>query len=187
MRNSYAPFPIALSLCFVVSMAAQDSAQDKKNDDSMQYCPIHQQHAKAESHDGIVEKHGDQAMGFPHGRTTHHFLLTADGGTIAVAANDANDKLNIEAVRTHLSHITAMFTNGDFSTPTFVHNEIPPGATSMQLLKAAIHYRYEEVPSGGRVHIESNDPVAIAAIHDFLRFQIGDHQTGDNLVLEEVH
>lgn len=187
MRKPTAPFLIVFSVCFVVSMAAQDSVQDKKKDDSMQNCPMHQQHAMAESHHGAVEKHGDQAMGFPHDRTTHHFLLTANGGTIAVTANNAHDKANIEAVRTHLSHIATMFTSGDFSTPMFVHDAIPPGVTSMQLLKAAIRYRYEEGPSGGRVHIESSDPVAIAAIHDFLRFQIGDHQTGDNLVVEGVH
>ncbi len=186
MRIS-APLVTALSLCFVVSMAAQDSTHDTKKDDSMQNCPMHQQHATAESHHATVEKHGDQAMGFPHDRTTHHFLLTADGGTIAVAANDANDKANIEAIRTHLSHIAVMFANGDFSAPMFVHDEIPPGVTSMQLLKAAIRYRYEEAPSGGQVHIESSDPVAIAAIHDFLRFQIGDHQTGDSLAVEGAH
>jgi hypothetical protein len=50
----------------------------------------------------------------------------------------------------------------------------------MQLLKTKIRYHYEETPSGARVRIESEDPVALAAIHDFLRFQISEHQTGDS-------
>jgi len=51
----------------------------------------------------------------------------------------------------------------------------------MKLMKSAIHYTYEEMPSGGRVRIQSDDPIAVAAIHDFVRFQITDHQTGDSL------
>jgi hypothetical protein len=74
-----------------------------------------------------------------------------------------------------------MFGNGDFSTPMFAHDGVPPGVTTMKLMKSAIHYTYQEIPSGGRVRIESEDPIAVAAIHDFLRSQITDHQTGDSL------
>lgn len=57
----------------------------------------------------------------------------------------------------------------------------------MKLLKAKIRYKYEEISSGGRVLIESGDPAALAAIHDFLRFQISEHQTGDSVVVEAAH
>jgi hypothetical protein len=50
----------------------------------------------------------------------------------------------------------------------------------MRLMKSAIRYTYEEVPTGGRVRITSADSIALAAMHDFLRFQIAEHQTGDN-------
>ncbi|HKH99403.1 MAG TPA: hypothetical protein VJ999_09875 [Candidatus Sulfotelmatobacter sp.] len=187
MRNLTAAFLTSFFLFFVGLIAAQDTAQDNKKDDSMQNCPMHQQHAKADSHHATVEKHGDQAMGFSHDRTTHHFRLAAAGGAIEVTANDPTDKSSIEAIRSHLSHIAVMFTNGDFSTPMFVHDGVPPGVTTMQLLKTAIRYHYEENPSGGRMHIESTDPVAVAAIHDFLRFQINEHQTGDSLNADNVH
>ena len=74
-----------------------------------------------------------------------------------------------------------MFGNGDFSIPMFVHDGVPPGVTTMRLMKSAIHYTYEEMPSGGRIQIKSDDPIAVAAIHDFFRFQITDHETGDTL------
>jgi hypothetical protein len=80
-----------------------------------------------------------------------------------------------------------MFGNGDFSTPLFIHDGAPPGVTTMKLLKAKIRYKYEEISSGGRVLIESGDPAALAAIHDFLRFQISEHQTGDSVVVEAAH
>jgi len=167
--------------------AAQAIRQEAKPKDPMQDCPMHKQHTSGEAHHVAVEKHGDQAMGFPHDATTHHFRLSQDGGTIEVAANDASDKTNRDVIRTHLAHIAAVFGNGDFSTPMFVHDGVPPGVTTMKLLKAAIHYKYEEVSGGGRVRIESADPVALAAIHDFLRFQITEHQTGDSLEVGSDH
>lgn len=162
--------------CFATAAYAQEANKD----DGMKDCPMHKEHATADFHQSAVERHGDQAMGFPHDKTTHHFRMSPDGGAIEVTVNDPNDKANAVAVRSHLSHIAVMFRDGDFSTPMFVHDDIPPGVTTMKLLKAKIQYRYEEMSSGGRVRIESTDPLAIAGIHDFLRFQITEHQTGDS-------
>jgi len=145
-----------------------------------QKCPMHGQHAGA-SHDEMVQKNGDEAMGFPHDKTTHHFRIQADGGAIEVTANDPADTANITAIRTHLSHIAMMFREGDFATPMHVHDTIPPGTTTMKLVKDKIQYEYEEIAGGGRVRIASKDEIAVAAIHDFLRFQITEHHTGDSL------
>ena len=132
-----------------------------------------------DAHHAAVNMHGDEAMGFGHDRTMHHFLLAASGGAIEVRANDPKDSASIDAIRSHLMHIVSMFKSGDFSAPMFVHSTIPPGVTTMKLLKSRIEYKYEALDGGGRVRIESSDPVAVAAVHDFLRFQIIDHQTGD--------
>lgn len=148
-------------------------AQEQK--DTMKDCPMHNQHQ------AVVESHGDKAMGFPHDKTTHHFRLLSDGGSIEIAAHDSGDKTNTEAIRSHLSHIATMFSEGDFSTPMFIHDGIPPGVTTMKLMRSAIHYSYEESASGGRVTIKSDDAIGVAAIHDFLRFQITEHQTGDSV------
>ena len=59
-------------------------------------------------------------------------------------------------------HIAKMFGDGDFSRPMFIHDGVSPGTTTMKLMKAAIHYTYDEMPSGGRVRIHA----ALAAIHD---------------------
>ena len=132
-----------------------------------------------DAHHAAVETHGDQAMGFPHGKTTHHFRLSDTGGAIEVTAKDPNDSVDIDAIRMHLTHIAAMFKSGDFSAPMFIHSTIPPGVTTMKLLKRKIQYAYEPIAAGGRVRIVSSDPVAVAAVQDFLRFQISDHQTDD--------
>ena len=168
-------FAIVLSLSLLVSPVF---AQDAKPDDSMKDCPMHDQHA---AHHAVVESLGDQAMGFPHEKTTHHFRILPDGGAIEIVANDSKDLTNTEAIRLHLSNIAMMFGTGDFSAPMFIHNGVPPGVTTMRQMKSVIHYAYEEMPSGGRVRIKSGDPIAVASIHDFMRFQITEHQTGDAL------
>ena len=165
---------LAVSLLLVAVPAfAQDTKQENMKD-----CPMHAQHA---THRAVVESHGDMAMGFPHDKTTHHFSLATEGGAIEVTANDPGDLANTTAIRSHLSHIAMMFSNGDFSTPMFIHDGVPSGVTTMKLMKSAIRYTYQEMPNGGKVRINSDDPIAVAAIHDFLRFQIKEHQTGDSL------
>ena len=171
------------TILFTLLLVSSAICQDKKQDNSMADCTMHQQQP-GPAHHAMVESHGDKAMGFPHDTTIHHFRLSADGGTIEVAVNDPTDKANLQAIRSHLSHIAVMFANGDFSTPMFIHDGVPPGTTTMTLMKSGIRYTYEETPLGGNVQLYSTEPIAVAAIHDFLRFQITDHQTDDSLEVE---
>jgi hypothetical protein len=129
--------------------------------------------------DGGVVARGDHAMGFSHETTTHHFRLYPSGGAIEVSANNPKDLNSRDQIRTHLSHIVAMFSNGDFNVPMFIHAQAPPGASTMSRLRDQIHYRLEETPQGARIEIVSKNKEALRAIHDFLRFQISDHKTGD--------
>ncbi len=130
-------------------------------------------------HFNEVNKRGDQAMGFSHAKTTHHFRLKLDGGIIEVTANDTQDALSRDQIRQHLKHISQKFSKGDFSMPMFIHAQTPPGIDVMKRLKADIKYQYEEIERGAQVRITTNNTEALKAIYDFLRFQIDDHQTGD--------
>jgi len=134
---------------------------------------------EASQHQADVEKHGDEAMGFPHDKTTHHFRLYSDGGAIEVTVNDSKDSQNMQAIRSHLTHIVTMFSNGEFSIPMFVHDQVPPGVPVMKDKHAEISYSFEELSAGGRVRIKTPNPDALKAIHQFLRFQIEEHLTGD--------
>jgi hypothetical protein len=102
-----------------------------------------------------VEKHGDEAMGFPPDNTTHHFRLYSDGSAIEVTVNDNTDSQNLLAIRSHLTHIVTMFSNGEFSIPMFVHDQVPPGVPVMEEKQAEISYTFEELPAGGRVRIKT--------------------------------
>jgi hypothetical protein len=145
----------------------------------MQSCPMHKEHMNGAQHQTDVEKHGDTAMGFPQDKTTHHFRLLLDGGTIEVTLNDGKDAGYLQAIQSHLTHIVTMFSNGDFSVPMFVHSQVPPGVTEMKDKRDEISYTFEELPSGGRVRIVTKNRDALNAVHDFLNFQIEDHHTGD--------
>ena len=153
-------------------------------------CPLHAAHmaaASARADDPAAHRHevdalnarGDVAMGFSQQATEHHFRLAADGGAIEVTVREATDAANLQAVRSHLRAIAAAFAAGDFSIPQAVHAQVPPGVEAMRAAGAAIVYRYEDLPGGARVRLTATDPAALAAVHDFLRFQIRDHGTGD--------
>lgn len=131
------------------------------------------------AHLAEVNARGEAAMGFSQTETTHHFQLTRDGGRISVEAKEPADARNRERVRQHLAHVARMFAEGNFDTPALVHARTPPGADALARLKADIVYTYEETQRGGLIRIDAKGPEALAAVHQFLRFQIEDHQTGD--------
>ena len=138
------------------------------------------------AHHAAVDGRGDMVMGFDHEKTTHHFSLTPNGGAIAVSANDPDDGASRDAIRGHLAHIAKMFAAGDFQAPMLVHGQTPPGVPVMKTRRSTIHYAYEETAAGARVRISTSDQKSLAAIHDFLRFQIEDHRTGDSTEVQEA-
>jgi len=49
----------------------------------------------------------------------------------------------------------------------------------MARLKNSLHWDMQEIPRGARLTITADNREALEAVHDFLRFQIADHKTGD--------
>ncbi len=130
-------------------------------------------------HHQAVNQHGDQVMGFSHDNTKHHFRLYRDGGAIEVEAIDPNDTASRDQIRLHLRHISQMFAAGDFNAPMLIHDQTPPGVPVLQRLKSEVVYDFENRDKGAAIQIHTKNPEALKAIHEFLRFQISDHQTGD--------
>ena len=128
-----------------------------------------------------MNKRGDKHMGFDHLKTTHHFLLANDGGSIQVEANDLKDTESRDQIRRHLRHITMMFSEGNFAVPMLIHEKTPPGSETMKQLKGAIDYQFNETERGASIRISTSDAQALKAIHEFLKFQITEHKTGDPL------
>jgi hypothetical protein len=136
--------------------------------------------AARQDHHGSSYQRGAMVMGFDQALTTHHFLLFNDGGAIEVNVNDLADTKNRDAIRSHLPHIAMMFGDGNFDAPMLIHDsKNVPGTKGMTERKGAIRYQYVETAKGGRVDIVTSDPSALAAVHQFLKFQIAEHKTGD--------
>lgn len=159
-------------LCALLVCSAAAAAQSHEDHSSVQ--PDHSKHEE-------MNKRGDQGMGFAQDKITHHFLLRKDGGAIQVTTNSADDKTSKDEIQMHLHHIARAFRSGDFNIPMFVHDQTPPGVDAMSKLKDQIHYKYESAENGGRVVISSANAEAVTAIHEFLKFQITEHKTGDAL------
>jgi len=169
----YKSVAAAFLIATMPSIFAQ--AMDMKN------CPMMQedQHAKS------VDHRGDQAMGFSHEKTQHHFRLFRDGGSIDVVVKSKGDAKQVEAIRSHLKMIAGMFSQGDFHLPMFIHDRVVPGQNTMESMRKAITYNFANLTDGGRVRIQTMNPKATQAIHDFLAFQVKDHRTGDSGKIEK--
>jgi hypothetical protein len=139
----------------------------------------HEEHLAQLQKDADLKKRGTAAMGFDQDKTRHHFRLSRGGGAIEVTANDPDDTASRDQIRTHLQSIAGEFTAGDFGKPVATHAELPPGVRAMQQRRRALTFVYEELPAGARVRISGSDAKAVAAAHQFLRYQIREHATGD--------
>jgi len=155
-------------------------APQEKPSHDMSSCPMHEKHQAAQDahQQGVIER-GDHVMGFTHDKATHHFLLYADGGAIDVQANNPEDAATRDAIRSHFRHIVTMFAGGDFSAPMLIHEQNPPGTGEMKRLREKVKYQLENTGRGARIRITTKDANALNAVHEFLRFQIADHKTGD--------
>ncbi|HEV7241655.1 MAG TPA: hypothetical protein VGQ36_20655 [Thermoanaerobaculia bacterium] len=136
-------------------------------------CPMHAKHT-------AVDERGDRVMGFSHEKTKHSFKLHDDGGAVEVRANDESDAESVAAIRAHLKEIAKDFTAGNFAKPKEIHDREPDGVAVMKELGPRVTYVYEELERGARVRIKTTEARGIDAVHEFLRFQIEDHRTGDS-------
>jgi hypothetical protein len=139
----------------------------------------HEEHQAQMKKEADLKARGAAAMGFDQEKTTHHFNLAADGGAIEVSVTDPSDAASLAQVRSHLKEIAAAFGRGDFSSPYATHAETPPGVAALQQHGLMVTYRFVETATGGVVRISTADDTARRAVHEFLRYQIREHKTGD--------
>ena len=122
-----------------------------------------------------------QVAGFDQEKSVRHFKLLPDGGVIEITANDPSDIATRNAIQQQIAKIAGMFTEGNFAIPMLVGQQQPPGIDTMKRLKNELSYAPENLPNGGRVQITTANSEALNAVHDFLRFEIKEHKTGDSL------
>jgi len=130
---------------------------------------------RSDSEFAATQSRGAHVMGVDQYTSAHVFEDLPDGGRVILDRDDASDTAAIATIRAHMHDIAAAFRAGDFTKPFAVHAQTVPGTAVMRARRAAISYEPVDRPRGGEVRIRSNDPVAVAAIHEFLAFQRNAH------------
>ena len=148
-----------LWLVIALAACARDSAPNASEDSSF----------------AALQSRGHEAMGVDQYTSQHRFEPLPDGGRIELQ-RDTTDRAGIATIRAHMRDIASRFAQGDFSIPGFVHAQEVPGTRVMAEKKTGITYEAHDLPGGAEVRIRTTDPDAVAAVHEFLAFQRGDHR-----------
>lgn len=123
-----------------------------------------------------LQARGKVAMGVDQYTSQHRFESLPDGGRITLTRDPA-DTVGGVRIRAHMHQIANSFRQGDFDLPGLVHDREVPGTGVMRARRAHITYTPDSTPGGGQLRITSRDPIAVAAVHEFLAFQRQDHRT----------
>lgn len=127
-----------------------------------------------------MQSRGEGVMGVDQYTSAHVFEDLPDGGRVVLDRADGSDTADITKIRAHMRDIEAAFRAGDFSKPFQVHAQVVPGTAAMSRRRSAIRYQAIDRPRGAEVRIQSSDPLAIAAIHEFLAFQREAHRAASH-------
>jgi hypothetical protein len=122
-----------------------------------------------------VAQRGATVMPFDLNKTHHTFEQNATGGVETVHALDAKDAAQIDLIRSHLQLEARKFAAGDFSDPTAIHGDRMPGVAALSAGANRLKIDYAELPDGAKITYASEDPLLVAAIHDWFDAQVSDH------------
>ena len=127
-----------------------------------------------------MQTRGAHVMGVDQYTSAHVFEDLPDGGRVVLDRDDPADTAAIVTIRAHMRAIATAFRAGDFTKPFAVHAQTVPGTAVMRARRAAISYEQIDRPRGGEVRMRTNDPEAVAAIHEFLAFQRREHRASSH-------
>lgn len=122
----------------------------------------------------VAEK-GARVMPFDLEATTHVYEKTGNGGVQKVVADDPSDAENVAAIREHLREEADAFSGGEFSDPASIHGEDMPGLAELEAGAGRVEVRYEELPDGARIVLQSDDRELVGAVHEWFDAQLSDH------------
>jgi hypothetical protein len=123
----------------------------------------------------VVAERGAQVMPFDLDATTHRFAPIAEGGLQTVVADDPSDREQVALIQQHLQEEAAAFGRGDFGDPAQIHGADMPGLAALQAGADRIDVEYRSRDDGAELTYTTDDPVLVAALHDWFAAQTSDH------------
>jgi hypothetical protein len=91
---------------------------------------------------------GNIAMGFNQSEIHHHFMATPTGGQIMIMSLNMNDTKTINEIKYHVKDIQYEFSQGNFTKPFYIHDQVVPGTDVMTAKKDLIQYSIKDVDGG---------------------------------------
>ena len=110
---------------------------------------------------------------------SYQFVVTRSGGLIRLTVDDPDNAEAAGRAQIDLREAAAQYARGEFSGEPATHGLTPPGTPQMRQLRNRIIYTEHAIQDGAELIISSTDARAVTAIHQFLEFQIREHQSGD--------
>jgi len=115
------------------------------------------------------------AMGFNQSKIQHHFMATQTGGQIMILSLNISDIETINEIRSHIQNIQYEFSQGNFTKPFYIHDQVVPGTDVMTVKKNLIQYSIKDVDNGSILILTTNDAELLDAIQQFMNFQSSQH------------
>ena len=118
---------------------------------------------------------GNVAMGFNQSKIHHHFMATSTGGEIMIMSTNMNDTQTINEIRSHIKEIQYEFSQGNFTKPFYIHDQVVPGTDIMTAKKDLIQYSLQNIDGGSILILNTNNTELLDAIQKFMNFQSSQH------------
>ena len=118
---------------------------------------------------------GNIAMEFNQTKIMHHFMSTSTGGQIMIVSLNMNDTKTINEIKSHVQVIQYEFSQGNFTKPFYIHDQVVPGTEVMTAKKNLIQYSIKDVDNGSILILTTNDAELLDAIQQFMNFQSSQH------------
>jgi hypothetical protein len=118
---------------------------------------------------------GNVAMGFDQMKIHHQFMATSTGGEIMIMSTNTTDTQTINEIKSHVKDIQYEFSQGNFSKPFYIHDQVVPGTDVMTAKKDLIQYSIKDLDGGSALILTTNDTELLNAIQQFMNFQSSQH------------
>ncbi len=118
---------------------------------------------------------GNVAMGFNQSKIHHHFMATSTGGEIMIMSTNMSDVQTINEIRSHVKEIQYEFSQGNFTKPFYIHDQVVPGTDIMIAKRNLIRYSINDIDGGSVLILNTNDTELLDAIQQFMNFQSSQH------------
>jgi len=118
---------------------------------------------------------GNVAMGFNQTKIHHHFMSTTTGGEIMIMSENMSDLQTINEIKSHVKDIQYEFSQGNFTKPFYIHDQIVPGTDIMTAKKNLINYTIKDIDGGSVLILTTNDTQLLNAMQQFMNFQSSQH------------